>query len=246
MRKTIIMTLIMLVVTAGTVAAGNTIRITSVPWPPYYGQFLDNYGIGPHVIKAVYEKIGRTPQFNFQAWATALKDGQEGKHDAVCNAYFSEERTKIFFMSDPYLESEIVFFKRKGESITWSTLEDLKPYRIGVVRGYANSEEFDSADFLKKKEARSDLLNIKSLILKQTDLIVLDKLVAFQVNNTKLFGREKDAIEPLTPPLYVHKLHLLFSRANPESEKLVKEFNQGLQEIKQDGTYKKIMDSYGF
>ena len=245
MRKIAIITLIMLAATAGTgMAAGNSVSITSVPWPPYYSQYLDNYGIVPHIVKAVYERIGRTPQFNFQAWAAALKEAQEGKYDALCNEYFSEERAKKFYFSDPYMESEIVFFKRKGEDITWSTLESLKPYRIGVVRGYINSEEFDAADFLKKREARSDLLNIKSLLLKQTDLIVMDKLVAFQVNDTKLFGHEKNAIEPLTPPLFVQKLHMLFSKVNPESEKRVKEFNKGLKEIKEDGTYKKIMDSY--
>ncbi|HPW70156.1 MAG: hypothetical protein WDA72_07320 [Desulfomonilia bacterium] len=38
---------------------------------------------------------------------------------------------------------------------------DLAPHRIGTVKGYINTHEFDSTPYRKKVEADSDLKNLK-------------------------------------------------------------------------------------
>lgn len=226
-------------------AAEKTVSLASVPWPPYYGQYLPNYGIGPEVVTASFESMGYRVEYHFMAWARALKEVKEGKYDGACNAYYTDERAKIYMLSEPYMESSIVFFRRKGSSYSWNNLEDLKPYRIGVVKGYANSPEFDAANFLKKKVSSREILNVKKLLLKQCELVVMDKFTGFYINDVKLFGHERNVIEAIDPPLMVNRMYVAFSRVVPGTSVKLDIFNRGLDKIKQNGKLDEILKSHG-
>ena len=73
---------------------------------------------------------------------------EEGKADGLFPAYRNKEREEKYVFTEPYTSGLVGFFKLKGSKITYSTLKDLTPYRIGIVRGYANTPEFDAADYL--------------------------------------------------------------------------------------------------
>jgi len=51
---------------------------------------------------------------------------------------------------------------------------------------------------------------------------------------------------PLSPPLHVHKLHLLFSKKVSDVPKKLEAFNSGLKAIIKDGSLKRILAKYGF
>ncbi len=51
------------------------------------------------------------------------------------------------------------------------TLEDLRPYKIGMTRGAAISPEFDSANYLHKEKVKHDSLNVKKLLKGRVDLV---------------------------------------------------------------------------
>ena len=88
------------------------------------------------------------------------------------------------------------------------------------------------------------MLNIKKLILKQADLIVTDKFGGRYLINEKLPGHEKDMLEPLSPSLYINKLHLMFSKKIPDGQQKLEAFNSGLKKIIKDGTLKEILAKY--
>ncbi len=136
-------------------------------------------------------------------------------------------------------------FKVKGSTITYKELNDLKPYRIGVVRGFVNTAEFDAADYLHKEEVTTNLMNIKKLLAERVDLIVADKFVGFYLLNKYLphmFGQ----IESISPPLQDKKLYLCISKKSDNADLKVKIFNKGLKEMHEDGTFDKILEKYGF
>ena len=247
MKKFVIVFVVWFAFMTEGIAAEKTVTIATLNWLPYSGRFLPNYGIVPELISAAYARKGYKADYNFMAWTKVLEEVREGKYDAAANAYYTDERAKAYLFSDVYMDSPIVFYKRKDSRIRWNgSLEELKPYRIGIVKGYANGPEFDKADFLDKRVSKNEILNIKKLILKQADLIVADKFVGHYLINEKLPEHEKDILEPLPIPLYVNKLHLIFSKKVPDAQQKLEVFNNGLKEIIKDGTLERILVKYGF
>lgn len=223
------------------------ICMTSCDWAPYTAENLKNYGFTAEIIKAALKQVGYTVTFKFFPWKRALKTVLGGKCDAVFSAYYSAERAEKYALSDPYIEGGIYLCTLKDKNIEYKTLKDLAPYNIGVVLGYANTDEFDSADYLKKDPAPSDLLNLKKLIKGRTDLIVIDKYVALHnLKNSPYLEGDLRSIKFLEPPLKVMPVHAMFSKAIPGYEKKVSDFNKGLKEIKENGTLDKILQDHGF
>jgi len=167
--------------------------------------------------------------------------------DGLFSAYHSAERTKYFAISTPYIQSDIRFCILKNRNIRFENLPSLTPYTIGVVTGYVNSPAFDKADYLKKDVASSDLTNLRKLLSKRVDLIVIDKYVAlYHLKNSPFIGGNIRDVKFLDPPLILMPVHLMLSKAISGYEKKLFDFNTGLKLIQKDGTYNRIIHALGF
>jgi len=246
MKKFVFVAIVVWIAVAHTATAEEKISIVTSEWIPYCGRFLPNNGIEPEIVSAALQREGWEAEFTFMAWARALRLVRDGKHDAITSASFTEERAADYIYSESYMGSPIVFYKRKDASITWNTLKDLKPYRIGMVRANSYSPEFDKADFLHKVTSRNDVLSLKKLILRQADLVVMNRFAGHHIIENKLASHEKGEVEVLEPPLHMDKLHLMFSRKAPDASKKLAAFNAGLKKISEDGTLKRILEKHGF
>lgn len=168
-----------------------------------------------------------------------------GKHDALLGCYYTEERARKLDFSAPVSSAEVVFFELQGRDITFSSLRDLMPYTIGVVRGYANTDEFDTADYLKKVESIDTKISVRMLLGGRTDLIVNSRKVIEHLLNTE-YPKEKENVSVVMPVLQARDIHIGFSKANPDYLKLTQDFNVGLKAIQKDETYDRIMKKHGF
>jgi len=224
-------------------ANADEIRLTSCNWEPYTGEDLEDYGFTAEILSEAFKRTGHRVSFTFLPWERALLKSAQGTYDGLYSAYYTEERARTYLVSEPYCSSTVVLCARKGSPVTFSTLEDLSPYRIGTVRGYANSVEFDAADYLTKEEVPSDLINIRKLVNKRIDLMVVDTYVVLYLLDKE--GIQED-VEFLSPPLDRKPLHVMFSRRVEGYEKKCADFNKGLTEIREDGTYNQILRRHGF
>ena len=221
------------------------ISLATLNWEPYVGEELEYFGFTSHIITEAFKRVGYRVQYTFLPWARLLKQVAAGKFDAGCAAYYSEERAEIYAFSEPYAHGPVVLYKRKDRDISYRTLTDLKPYRIGVARGYVNDAEFDAAEYLHKEVANDNDLNMKKLLAQRLDLIAIDKFVAQYIIKTSL-PQGADALEPLDPPLADHPIHLIFSKKRAGYEQKVQDFNRGLAAITEDGTVDNILQRHGF
>lgn len=195
------------------------------------------------ITTAALQRVGYKTEIHYVPWARALKTVMEGQSEALMSAYYTEERAEKMMYTDSIGQTEIVFFARKGADITYATLEDLKPYRIGMIRGAAISAEFDASDYLQKEEVSSPDLNIKKLLNDRIDLFVEQRQVVLNYLRNQ-FPEHLDAIVALEPPLSVSKYYNAFSKAYPNYEEKVQDFNRGMEMIRSDGTYQDIMRKY--
>lgn len=118
----------------------------------------------------------------------------------------------------------------------------MTPYTIGYLRGGSFGAEFDAATYLKKEDVTENEQNIKKLVAGRIDLIIAHRLLILYLLKTK-YPEWQNEIEFIDPSWLLINVHHAISRTNPNAEKIVADFNRGLQAIKDDGTYQKIQDT---
>ena len=224
-------------------AQGREITGVTVNWAPHYGSEVEDGGALTVITKEAFRRAGHDADINFIAWNRALKNVEAGQDDFVMGAYYNSERAAIYWMSDPIysIDMGLVALKDLGFN-RMDTLQDLTDYKIGVSLGYANTPEFDAADFLDKEPAPSPKLNMRKLFRGRVDLVA----GAFDILRYEATAESlpTSQLEFVDPPLQSNNLHLMISRAVPDGEELLTGFNTALAEMKQDGTLSNILREY--
>ncbi|MGD8723654.1 MAG: transporter substrate-binding domain-containing protein [Desulfobacterales bacterium] len=214
------------------------------PWPPYMGPKLMYNGFLPEVLLKAFDKVGYTVTVEFRPWAKAVEQVKTGESDILCGAYYTAEREKFLAYSQPIAEAQDVLFMKKGRNITYQQLADLKPYKIGVVKGAAHGKEFDAADFLKKEEETSSGQNIRKLLVGKIDLMAGPRdVIKFIIKRD--FPQFVDKIEVVNPPLSTNKIYFGFSKKVARHRALLEAFSKGLRIIKNDGTFYYLAQKHG-
>ena len=144
--------------------AAEKIDLVTAEYPPYYGSNMKNGGPLTEIAVAAFKNGGYDAKVTYLPFARALKYGKEGKADGLLGIWYSKERAQWFVYSKPLPGNEVVLYKRTGtKPDKFTDYAALKPYEIGIVRGYANPPEFDDAK-LKTQIANNDLQNLRRLL----------------------------------------------------------------------------------
>jgi polar amino acid transport system substrate-binding protein len=222
------------------------ISMVTVDWEPYYASSLDKGGVYTEIIMTAFKRVGHKATIKFLPWKRALKYVAEGKNDIVMGAYYNKEREKTYFFSDSCMTLHSGLVAHKNLGITeYKSLKDLKPYKIGINRGWIYSPEFDSADYLQKDEATNQMVNIRKFFKRRVDMIAIT-IEIFQYEISRMKNHDMSEVVVLNPHLGEKGLHLMMGRKIPDYKKIIADFNRGLKEIRNDGTYGSILSSHGF
>ena len=225
------------------VSVARNITGVTVEWAPHYGSSMPDGGALTVIVKEAFRRTGHNAQIDFIPWSRALKNVKEGQSDFVMGAYFNEERAKTYVVSDPIYSIDLGLVALDSLGLSYiHTLRSIAPYRIGVSRGFANTEEFDQADYIQRDVAKSPKLNLRKLFRNRVDMIV----GAFDIfrHQAKLENLDSSRLVFVQPPLQSNSLYLLGSRKVPDGEQLIADFNQGLAQMIEDGTMKKYLKKY--
>jgi len=226
-------------------AQPKAITLATDPFEPYYGDRVLNQGFVAEITREALKRSGYDLTIEFMTWKRAMELSRQGRYAGVLGAYYSAERNRDFVYSLPIARVEVVLMSRKGANIAYTTLEALKPYRIGIIRGYTNTEAFDSAIFLIKDAVEKNKQNLRKLINNRVDLVVNSRVVLQHVINTEM-PYAAQLVEFVEPPLQVKDLHIMFTRKDPDHHIYVNALNRGYGMIKTDGTLDKILTRHGF
>jgi len=187
-----------------------------------------------------FKEMGYEPNVQFEPWARALNAAMNGEVDGLLGCLYSDERAKKLAYSDELAESSTVFFALESSKITYTTLQDLSKYTIGTIRSSFYPPEFTAATYLKTEPASDYLENIRKLLAGRIDLFVEKRLIVMSF----LAGSPESGaghIVALEPPIMVNKYYNGFSKSAPSAQQKLRDFNKGLQMIKNDGMYAIIM-----
>lgn len=241
--KSVIAVMILLPLMANSPVQAREISMLTVEWAPHYGSDLPEQGLTTAIVKAAFKASGHDSDVEFIPWARALKEVEEGSSDIVMGAYHNEDREEKYIFSDAIYFLELGLIARPGLGVSkYDSLRDLTPYSIGVSRGFANSEEFDAASYLDKHTATFPNLNIRKLFRGRIDLAVMNfDLFRYEARKEGFCISE---VEFMEPPLETHGLYLMASRKIADGEKIIEDFNLGLDKIRKNGEFDRIVGRF--
>lgn len=226
-------------------ASEKTLEIVADNYPPYYGEDLPNGGVLTEIIVEAFRRTGYELKIKWVPWKRAVEGAKAGKYDGIYTLWYRDERTAWFAYSDPIPPaSETGFYKSREKDISFETFEDLKPYTIGVGRGYVRPPGFDEAS-LTTSLAKDDEENLRKLRKGRVDLALTDKIVAKYIIDTNMPDAISD-LEWLPPALHVETNHFAISRKAKDFNMKLADFNRGLTALVADGTLQAIIAEHGF
>lgn len=216
-------------------------------WPPYITESGEEGGVLSQITLRALEKSNIEGRLVFKSWPRVTFDIDNNQ--AVSFGWIpNTERQKKWLYSDVILEGVTGFFYHQEQPVTWRSLDDLREKVIAVSAGYSYGDRFDSArKHLTLHENNSDLTNLRMLIRQRVDLAIMDPLVGRFLIEKHL---NEDEAAPLIfdweNPVHQYSLHMVCSRLTASCDSLIREFNTGLQRLRDSGEYKAMLRSaYG-
>ena len=161
------------------------------PWPPFFissdNQYLDG-GAGYEVTKEIFDRVGGLlPIFPLVPWKRALTAVEHGSKDGIPFLIKNSHRESFMLFSVPVATASSRFFYKKErfpDGFQWSSPDDLKSLRVGIVSGYSYGEFMD--ELIAKKqlaftEVNESFLGFKMLALGRIDLMVESTPVGIKI-----------------------------------------------------------------
>ncbi|UCB44487.1 MAG: amino acid ABC transporter substrate-binding protein [Spirochaetota bacterium] len=219
------------------------VTLVADPYPPY--QFEENgtlHGIDYEVISEAFRIHDIDIETRLCTWEECIGQMEDHKVDGIFQITRTPDRENRFLFTEMLRMAKTVFFKREEDSTELDrdidVLHQLHGLKVGVLSGYIYNADIDRlAEEYKLKVGQSEQL-VKGLVRGEFDLALLDEGVAFYlIRKLKIKGIIEMSGYEIKRMLYV-----AFQK---DMINLVNFFNSGLQRIRQDGLYIKIMKKYG-
>lgn len=198
-------------------AWADTRILLTLEWPPYTGMKEPGGGTVTTLVNKVFKAMGDDTRVGYFSWHRVLQLPRTDRRFAASfPMYYSEERTERCYFSDPIGEGPVGLAEPITTPIHWQQVADLKAYRIGVVRGYVNSPEFDqrvSAGEIVTVAAENDAENLRNLLAGRVQAAVIDENTFHYMNahTDSLIGMEHHI--QLNPRLLtVNKVYMCFPK----------------------------------
>lgn len=221
----------------------QTVELTTMNWPPFYGDSLEKGGFITAIVDEALAESGYDSTMEFTAWQTALDTVKSGDKDAIVGGYYSEERAKEYYFSIPIYTVLAGLIKKPDFPLSnYDSFESIDQYSIAKLQGSVIGESFDAFPFSNLKEYPEVSDAIKALDSGEVQLYADSLAVAKEA--AKDAGIDASQLQILLPPLEENDLYLLISKSIPNGEELRDAFNKGLLEIQMSGRYDEILAEF--
>lgn len=208
-------------------------------FPPY--EYIDEdgeyQGFNVDLMRALSIELKKDIKLVPMDWLHAHAALMDGEIDMIQGMSFNSQRKEIYDFSNPYLlNSSVLFIKKDGPGDL--SLEELKGKIVAVQRS-------DFAAYILAEQGEIELRFVSDLKT-AFDALMMDNVYA--VFGNKLSGiyvlnkyNLDDKIKIAKTEVNQVDYGIAFKKGNPE---LVEEINQGLANLKRDGTYNKIYEKW--
>jgi polar amino acid transport system substrate-binding protein len=222
----------------------KTMRLASLNWLPYVSASLEQEGWSSFVAENAARAGGYQIRVEYFPWTRAVQLGsRDVRYAGYFPAYFTEERARNCYFSLPIGSSTIGLAYLKSAPLNWSRVQDLSRLKVGVVAGFSNGPAFDAMvreGKLVPDASPSDMLNLRKLLARRVDIVVIDKLVLrYLLVSEPSIAHTREQIVFHDKPLAELPLHVCFQHS-VQGKEMQQAFNAALQTMplrKLEGEY---------
>lgn len=212
-------------------AADKTIRVST----SYRNLLSSSEGAGmlDRIIKEAFRRVGVNAEIVFTNTRRSLVDVNDGLLDAEMNRIegLDVTYTNLVRVPEPNMQMHFVAFAKKDIPISgWTSISNLK---VGMVQGWKILEQHTrSFTHLTQLTEVSTLFEL--LERERLDVVLYSKLTGYE----ELHQLGYTDIRALSPPLIVKDMFLYLHKSHKD---LAAPVANALREMKQDGTYARIV-----
>lgn len=228
--------------------AKEAVHLTNGEWPPYLSANLYQHGFASDIVSEAFSAVNIDVEYGFFPWPRSFQYAKSGRgsnnklwHGSLVWLYL-DERVKYFYYSKPVMTEHQVLFFLKSKANNWTKIEDLRGMSIGGTShtAYPKFEEAEKEGILTIERAGNYAVLFERLLKGRIDAIPLEKKVAAHFLRTSLTKAEREQITFVPTIVQTRVFHLILSKKHQSNEALITLFNQGLDKIKQNGTYQRL------
>ena len=261
MSKNIVILIVILVLSKSNIADAEStdkkdsqaqdsevITISTGEQPPHTSKLAPHFGYLNHVVKVAFAEQGKQVKFVFFPWSRAYKNTMEGEYVASSYWFNDPRHWEFFIPSEPLKHERVVLFRKKS-SVAISDFNDVKRLRlrVGLTRGYTYMEDLwryarENAGLVSV--VNTELQNFKMLLLGRIDIFPAEEISGWYALNKNFSAEQVKTVETLDNELFTREANLMFSKAHPEAERLLKVFNRGLQMAREKGVLDKLEEEF--
>lgn len=209
---------------------------------PYSFVSLDDEtprGLDVELVRAVLDESGEAYSLRLYPWARVKQMLERGEVHMAFQFAGTPERQAQFELVGPLRSGSTVFMSSKRLVLQdWRSLDDLSPYVIGQVRGYAYEAAFDKADLRRDSSASNPRQLVSMLLAGRIDIIVGDR------EQLLYFVREQraqDEIHILPTPLVQMPRYVAFAKGDKARAEV---FARALERLRGDGRLDAILQRW--
>lgn len=224
------------------ISAGGeeTIRIASGEWSPYQSENLKHAGVASRIVTEAFALGGVKVEYGYFKWNRSLNLAKKGKFDGTFLWFDTPERREDFYISDPVVDIQYVFWHLKEFEFSWEAMEDLKNLKIGGTVGYNYGDDFQKAEEEKKiavERIDKDEQNFKKLLKGRIKVFPNDLDAGYEILAKNFKPEETELFTYHKKPLRAAPHHLLLSKKVEKNKKMLEIFNNGLKQLKESGKF---------
>ena len=211
---------------------------TEGTYPPFTYHDSDNQLVGfdVEIGRAVAQKLGVKPQFLEGKWDGLIAGLDGDRYDAVINEVgITDARKQKYDFSDPYIASKAVLIV-KADNADIKSFADLKGKKAAqsLTSNFGKLAEQNGAELVGTDGFDQ---SIALVLTGRADATINDSLSFYDFKKHKPDADVKIAAQEENADYS----GVIVRKGDPE---LVAAINKALADIKADGTYKKIADTY--
>jgi len=225
-------------------AAAPGVRLVSGPdYVPFADPSLPSGGLAGALVQAAFAAAGLvTEPVQFEPWKRAYADALAGEFDATFPYIRSGPREAEMLFSDPIYDIVTVALFRAGSGHDYVEPGSLAGLSLCLPIGYAPAAPLVAlidAQAIHVERPSSPDLCLRELAEGRVDVFVGPGDL-IDLRSIALFGRSPPFVRG-AKPVYLQSLYLLASRTSPGSADLIRRLNGGLEQIRANGRYDRIV-----
>ncbi len=230
--------------TADTAHADTFELVIGDDYPPFVDTNLPNYGLATDIVQTTFRHMGHDTKLVFKPWQRGFEDSADGKYLGTFPYSKNAEREKSFHYSIPLYRFRQFFFTQADNAFAPNTYEDLRDHKVCVPVGYSLTgfKDLLAEDAITLVRPPDIEFCFQMLAKGRVDVIRVIDIIGWAMIE-KLFDHRKD-FKINDDPVRESIEHLIISRAHPNGEILVKEFDQALSELKKQGRVHQMIERH--